>query len=123
MKNDKKKQIPLEKVKTIILSVIVSIMLWVAIINVVNPDVTETVYNIPIATTGLAELREKYIIDRNTLIHSGYRDGIAEGEKRGIEEGSKNEKIAIAKKMKNAKANIDFIAQMTGLTKEEIEKL
>lgn len=71
----------------------------------------------------LAELREKYIIDRNTLIHSGYRDGIAEGEKRGIEEGSKNEKIAIAKKMKNAKANIDFIAQMTGLTKEEIEKL
>lgn len=66
MKNDKKKQIPLEKVKTIILSVIVSIILWVAIINVVNPDVTETIYNIPIATTGLSELREKGFVMTNT---------------------------------------------------------
>ena len=43
--------------------------------------------------------------------------------KQGLEEGEKNKSIAIAKKMKDAKTDIDFISQMTGLTKEEIEKL
>ena len=71
----------------------------------------------------IADLREKYIIDRNTLIHSGYdkgvEDGIEEGKKAGIAENSRE----IAKKMKAANVDIEFIAQMTGLTKEEIEKL
>ena len=71
----------------------------------------------------IADLREKYILDRNTLLHSGYIDGIAEGEKRSIEKGKNENSKEIAKRMKDAKADIDFISKMTGLTKEEIEKL
>lgn len=79
----------------------------------------------------MANLREKYILDQNAIRDAGYEDGVAagkkagieEGKKTGIEEGEKNKSLAIAKKMKAVKADIDFISQMTGLTKEEIEKL
>lgn len=43
------------------------------------------------------------------------KNGIEEGKKAGIEE--------TAKKMKEEKAGIDFISRVTGLTREEIEKL
>jgi predicted transposase/invertase (TIGR01784 family) len=41
----------------------------------------------------------------------------------GVEEGSKDEKIQIAKKLKEENVEIDVIVTCTGLTKKEIEKL
>ena len=62
-------------------------------------------------TRRIAELREKAIRDEVTNINHAKREGKIE------------EKIEIAKKMKEEKADIDFIERVTGLTKEEIEKL
>jgi hypothetical protein len=38
-------------------------------------------------------------------------------------EGAQNERIKMAKKMKNKGSDIDFISDVTGLSPEEIEKL
>ena len=54
---------------------------------------------------------------------NGMRKGLKKGKKEGIKEGIKKSKIAIAKKMKEEKVDIDFIIKITGLTKEEIEKI
>lgn len=51
------------------------------------------------------------------------RNSRKEGEEIGIKKGKKAGIEETAKKMKDAKTDIDFISQMTGLTKEEIEKL
>ena len=86
---------------------------------------------------GNKELREA--IDKRDLWESdltnmksyaeekGEARGIAKGEKigevRGITKGKEEEKREIAKKLKEKGIDIDFIAETTGLTKEEIEKL
>ena len=44
-------------------------------------------------------------------------------EKKGFADGKKEEKIEIAKKMKQKNIPIDEIAELTGLSKEEIENL
>ena len=62
----KKNEASFEKLKTVIISVVVAIVLWVAITNVVNPDVTETVYNIPIQANGMVALREKRLVMINS---------------------------------------------------------
>ena len=75
----------------------------------------------------LAELREKYILDQNSLIKTGFnrgkKAGIAEGKKAGIAEGVKQRNIEIAKKMLNEKIDIEIIAKLTELSKSEIESL
>ena len=83
----------------------------------------------------LAELREKYILDQNSLIKTGFnrgkkagiaegkKAGIAEGKKAGIAEGVKQRNIEIAKKMLKEKIDIETIAKLTDLTKSEIESL
>jgi len=48
---------------------------------------------------------------------------LEEGTKIGIEQGSKQEKIEIAKNMLKENMDIDIISEITSLTKEEIEKL
>ncbi len=58
-------------------------------------------------------------MDRNQMMKEAKRDGISEG----IEKGVEKEKIQIAKNMLKEKASIEFIIKVTGLTKEEIEKL
>ena len=58
-------------------------------------------------TRAIADLREKQIMDRKFLI--------AHAEKESIKE--------IAKKLKDMKMKIEDIEKVTGLTKEEIEKL
>lgn len=63
----------------------------------------------------LAELREAYIIDMNTMKSSGYKEG--------KESGRKETKIEDAKMMKDKGINIGLIMEITGLTKEEIDKL
>ena len=67
----------------------------------------------------LAELREKYIMDKHAIHDAGYDKGLQQGLQDGLQEG----KIEIAKKLKQRKIDIDIIIETTGLTKEEIEKL
>ena len=58
-------------------------------------------------------------MDHAQLMYEAKRDG----KKEGIIEGAKEEKLQIAKNMLKEGANIEFIIRVTGLTKEEIEKL
>ena len=62
-----------------------------------------------------AYLRLKAEIDENTA----YSNGLEQG----VEKGERQEKIAIAKKMLEQKADIEFIKTCTGLAEEEINKL
>ena len=59
----------------------------------------------------IAELREKYIMDRESELETA--------EEKGIKKGS----IEIAKKLKKENMAIEKIAGITGLSKEEVEKL
>ena len=67
----------------------------------------------------LAHLREKYIFERQGIEEAGFDKGMAKGLEKGIEQ----EKRMLAKKMKDKDMQIDEIVEITGLTKEEIEKL
>ena len=67
----------------------------------------------------LAWWREKAIYEENTMLSSSFK----KGKKEGIKEGKEKEKIENAKKMKAEKIPIETIIKITGLTKEEIDKL
>ncbi len=69
------------------------------------------------------DLESLYIDRENTVKEMGREQGRAEGEKLGIEKGEKQKALTIARNLKAAGLNIDFIAQNTCLTKEEILKL
>lgn len=64
--NKVKNEASFEKLKTGVISIIVAIILWVAITNIVNPDVTETIYNIPIQANGMVALREQKFVMINS---------------------------------------------------------
>ena len=49
--------------------------------------------------------------------------GIEEGTRQGIEQGSKEKQLEIAKNMLNKNMDINIISEITGLTKKEIENL
>ena len=63
----------------------------------------------------IIELREKAIRDEHAIYAKGVDDG--------IEKGAREKEVQIAKNMLKEKASIEFIIKVTGLTKEEIEKL
>ena len=63
----------------------------------------------------LARLRMKYIMDQQAIEDYGYDHG--------LEDGMKKEKIKIAKKLLEINLSIPQIEEVTGLSKEEIEKL
>ena len=67
----------------------------------------------------LARLRKKYIMDQNAIQEYGYCRGIEEGVEIGKYESMKE----TAKKMLAQKMPIDVIIEITGLSKEEIEKV
>lgn len=87
----------------------------------------------------IADLRQKAIMDEKAIyekgleigIEKGMKEGMKEGIQRGIEkgiekgimEGSQKEKIEIAKKMLELKIDKETIAEATGLTEQEIEKI
>ena len=71
----------------------------------------------------LAELRQKYIMDQKAIEDAGYDKGYDSGYDSGTLDGEKKKSIEIAKKMKSKKIDIDDIIEITGLKKEEIEKL
>ena len=64
----------------------------------------------------LAELREKYIRDQYAVQEYGYIKGKDEGKNEGKKEKSKE----IAKKMLEKGEDIEYIMELTGLSKEEI---
>lgn len=79
----------------------------------------------------IAFLRDKAIRDEKSMlegareeaIHQGLEEGIKKGIKEGRKEGQKDEKIKIAKQLLKIEMPIKQIAEITELSKEEIEKL
>ena len=77
------------------------------------------------------EARFKYQLQRNTELYVarnegeaiGLKKGRSEGEAIGLKKGAAQEKREIAKNFKHAGIPIAVIAENTGLTAEEIEKL
>lgn len=56
-------------------------------------------------------------------IEKGLKKGLAKGLAKGRQEGEKDEKFKIARNMKALGCDVDFIASVTGLSKQEIETL
>ena len=79
----------------------------------------------------LAEMRLKYIRDKHAIEDFGYdkgyktgqSKGIKIGKEQGIEIGSTKKQEEIARNLKQENVDIQFIARVTGLTEEEIEKI
>ena len=71
----------------------------------------------------IAELRQKYIMDRKSEIRTAKEIGVKEGLKEGIKEGINKEKREIAKRMLQKGMPLESIAEITGLSKEIIEQL
>ena len=75
----------------------------------------------------IAELKEKYIRDEQASIEYAQNEGYRQGKQKGIAEGEakgKNERsIEIAKNLLTKQMDIKDIADVTGLSIEEIEKL
>ena len=67
----------------------------------------------------LAELREKWEMDRVSAINYATK----KGEERGEKIGEKKKSLEIAKEMKRKGLDIELIQEITKLTKEEIEKI
>ena len=67
----------------------------------------------------IASLREKYILDQNSIRETGIEEGIKQEIKQGIEK--RNTEMIL--KMKSMNMKIEQIAEITGLTKDEIEKI
>ena len=62
-------------------------------------------------------------MDRAQMRSNAREEGLAEGRAEGRAEGGKEAKMETAKKMLELGAEIEFIEKVTGITKEEIEKL
>ena len=71
----------------------------------------------------IAELREKYIADRESELATAEEKGIKQGIEQGKKQGNFEKGIEIAKKLKSKNMSIEEISEITGLTKGEIEKL
>ena len=63
----------------------------------------------------LYENHMKYEHDKASWKHDGYQEG--------IEKGAYQKAVETAKLMKQANCELDFVIQMTGLSKDEIEAL
>ena len=75
----------------------------------------------------IAELKEKYIRDEQASIAYAQNEGYKQGEEKGKVEGKvegKNERnMEIAKKLLKKQMSTKDIAEVTGLSVEEIKKL
>ena len=67
--------------------------------------------------------RKLAVWDYNVSIADATERGKAEGLEEGRKEGSEKSKLEIAKNLKQKGMDIDTIAEVTGVSKEEIEKL
>ena len=79
----------------------------------------------------IAELREKAILDEKAIYargievgeEQGIKQGMKQGMKQGVEQGELNKSKEIARNMLKEKISIEIIVKVTGLSKEQIEKL
>ena len=75
----------------------------------------------------IAELKEKYIRDEQASIayaqNEGYRQGEEKGKVEGKVEGKNERNMEIAKKLLKKQMSTKDIAEVTGLSVEEIKKL
>ena len=71
----------------------------------------------------LMSFKEQREHAREEGLKEGKEEGIREGRKEGIKEGIKENSIEIARKMKLEKMDMELIEKITGISKEEIEKL
>lgn len=75
----------------------------------------------------LVEARAGFLMDQATYKKQCRREGRAEGRTEGraegLKEGKKLKQFEIAKKLKSKKFSIEEISEITGLSKEDIEKL
>ena len=77
---------------------------------------------------GLEEGKKKGLEEgKKKGLEEGKKKGLEEGKKQGLEEGKeqgeKQKEIEIVTKMLSKKMNIEDIIELTGMTKEEIEKI
>ena len=68
------------------------------------------------------EERLKAEWDYNTGMKSAYREGIAEGEKKGKLEGELNKALETARKMKEEGLNSEQIIRISGLSRDELKE-
>jgi predicted transposase/invertase (TIGR01784 family) len=61
--------------------------------------------------------------EKDKIREEARKEGKEEGRKEGKVEGKKEQAIEIAKTMKKKGETVDTIAEYTGLSKEEIEKI
>ena len=72
----------------------------------------------------LEEAKVKIAAEAHAKGHAeGHAEGLAKGRTVGLAEGTKKNQIKTAKKMLNMGMSIDLIAEISGLSKEEIEGL
>ena len=71
----------------------------------------------------LAELRQKYIMDKKAIEDAGFDKCLETGIEQGIKQGKEEKTIDIAKKLKKENVDINIISKTTGLTEEEIKNL
>ena len=71
----------------------------------------------------LYENRMKYEHDKASWKHVGYQEGIEAGIQEGLDKGAYQKALETAKLLKQLGDSIQKIMQVTGLSKEEIEKL
>lgn len=71
----------------------------------------------------LYEARQKYLHDEASMLEGAKQVGMREGMKEGMKEGLKKGVIEVAKNMLELKMDITTIANVTGLSEDEISKL
>lgn len=67
--------------------------------------------------------RYDYNSAMSEMKQKGLEAGLAEGKAKGLAEGEKKANLKIAQKMLEKKMDINLIAELTGLTEEEIKSL
>lgn len=71
----------------------------------------------------MVQSRADFLRDQYSYNAQARRNGLAEGRKEGRKEGEKKKQQEIAKKLINLKMPLEQVAEVTGLTKEEVIKM
>ena len=74
-------------------------------------------------TVRLSELREKAVWDEASRLRGARAEGMEQGIRQGIEQGIEQGKIKVARRMLAKGSSTEDIADVTGLTVEEVCKL
>ena len=72
---------------------------------------------------GNSDRQVRELIDAREKYERDYISREVAAEDRGVRKGRREEKLEMAKKMKEKGTSIEFIQEVTGLSKKEIKKL